>query len=255
MVEINPYQAPSTLPVEHETGSGVVVTPELLRVAAGLRYINHGINSVILSFIGGPALILVFQFTQFPAFAIIGILMGIGILGGLACIWVGHLVCTAAPEQSRAKGLITAALILQSIGIFGILASFITPAFGINGGPIPIILVSTSWLMLIAWVASFFLTAGFLKRINQFIDNEDLTRAGRSTIQWMITIAVGYPCMIIFTRVARTTGNIAAQGSLLTITTIAAVALFVLTIVAFAKFTGLITRTSRTITRMAALEG
>ncbi|QDV87543.1 hypothetical protein [Planctomycetes bacterium TBK1r] len=148
-------------------------SPEAMsRVATGLSLVYWGIALIMISIIGTGVMVpLLMRGSGVATIGVLALMLGLGMMLGVFLGLVGRICCLTIPEESRARGLIYAAVAFDLAAIVG--------------GALSYILVIPYWpqrlgnlLSLIATV----LFVLFLKRVSAYIRRPDLEGDAKSLV-------------------------------------------------------------------------
>ncbi len=202
--QFNPYAAPATVAMHPRAAEWLQSPqdPSLQRVATGLGLIYLSILIILLTAIltvvlsvifvqgagqrmvqGGGAGVVV---AEARTFGMIGLMAGIAFIIGYLLSIIGTFMCLATPEESGAKGWITASATLMVMSIVMQIALFVirdTDTIRVVRSVQPLVGLVGGICFLV-----------FLKRLAQFIGSERLTRRAQRILT---LLAVGFAITVI----------------------------------------------------------
>jgi hypothetical protein len=251
--ELNPYRSPTVVDL---VDGDLWLTAELKRVRAGLLFVYYGIVAMLLSVLAAPLLgVLIGAGGMGPGGGIaVGLLFAIGFFGGSIAIFVGQVMCTAVPAESRAKSMAIAAVITQCGGFlltFGstmllfVAAAPTSEGVGLTVGSV------VQWTSMIAGVASFFLFVIFLRRLNEFIGSVSLAGSATSVLRLMIAIIALYlltMAVVLFPTIVGAAGQVGMVGGIL------GILLIITGLVTFIKYANLVLYSAKAIGKLPQRE-
>jgi hypothetical protein len=198
--QFNPYAAPATVAMHPKAAEWLrTQDPSLLKVGRGLGNIYLGIVIAILAVIGGVLLAAVTGAAGAAAggrqgaaggFFIVVLIAGVAVLVGYIMIIVGTLQCLATPEETGARGLIIASVIMAIMAFVLGVASAIMGGDAADGATSQgEIMNSVSNLLSLGSQITFLL---FLKKLAEFIGASSLSARAKTLLILMgATFALG----------------------------------------------------------------
>jgi hypothetical protein len=182
--DFNPYAAPTTITMHPRAAEWLRSTsdPSLLKVANGLGMMYTGIIALILSIILGMLVVLILTAVAGGAGLVIGgILVGLALLAAVIMMIVGKFMCLSTPEETGAKNLILASIVLDVVAFIISLTGFFTESAAL--GPL-------GNLVTFAAQVTFLL---FLRQLSEFIGAVQLVERARLLLTLLgVTIAVNF---------------------------------------------------------------
>ncbi len=185
----NPYAAPQPASDLQPAAAEWLGSPSvsLNRVATGLGMIFFALTLIMLA-VGVSATIGAIAGANHPGnpkqaiqnYPEVLLLCGGAIIIGRLLSVVGHLFCLATPQETRARGLIVAAVTMMSIGIGCEVA--------LRVGDAPPSIQALQWLLVVGSSITFLL---YLRQLSIFIARQDLSATVRSIFIWFAVALAG----------------------------------------------------------------
>jgi hypothetical protein len=198
--QFNPYAAPATVAMHPKAADWLrTQDPSLLKVGRGLGNIYLGIVLAILAVIGGAILAAIAGAAGAAAggqqgaaggLFIVVLIAGVAVLVGYIMIIVGTLQCLATPEETGARGMIVASVIMAVMAfVLGVGRAFMgQKAAAGEFGPNEILNAASNLLSLGSQI-TFLL---FLKKLAEFIGAASLADRAKTLLILMgATFALG----------------------------------------------------------------
>jgi hypothetical protein len=185
--DFNPYAAPTSSTMHPRAAEWLRSTdPSLQTVANGLGRICNGIILIIASLILGFILALVVGAAVGPRAAmLVGMIVIVFALIGLAMVVIGTLMCLATPAETGARGLIIASVILEVTGFAMLVIDYFVPNIAID---------TIGTLALLAGHITFLL---FLKQLSEFIGAVPLAERAKLLLV-LVAVTIGLRLALLF---------------------------------------------------------
>ena len=202
MDELNPYQTPASVQSSFQP-SGMVDPERLKTTRVGLYMVYYGIVALLLGGILMPILFGVAAATGVQALAVVGAIgLMLAMFGGALAMFVGQICCLTVPEDSGARTMIIITVVIQAVGFLVSMGAGVFVAIeAANGnvqqpgevGPVNAVQMIGG----ILGMASFLTFVNFLRKLNLYIQQEDLADKASSIFRWIIGLFIAYFVMIV----------------------------------------------------------